>query len=89
MEDSLGLSILRVKHNGCLGAGCPPRGCRNGVRLMEELRSHFSTARASYITPQHRWESVCPCNGETGASPGVLTGPCDSSSSSLALQRAQ
>lgn len=63
MEDSLGLSILRVKHNGCLGAGCPPRGCRNAVRLMEELRSHFGTARTSYITPQHRWESVCPCNG--------------------------
>ncbi|KAF7651331.1 hypothetical protein LDENG_00112250, partial [Lucifuga dentata] len=62
IEDSLGLSILRVSHNRCLGAGCPPRGCRNAVRLMGERLSHFTTARAGYITPQHTWESVCPCN---------------------------
>ncbi|XP_029020487.2 LOW QUALITY PROTEIN: protocadherin Fat 2 [Betta splendens] len=57
IEDALGLKILRLSHNGCLGPGCPPRGCRNAVRL-----SHFTTARAGYITPQHSWESVCPCN---------------------------
>ncbi|XP_069025546.1 protocadherin Fat 2 [Embiotoca jacksoni] len=62
LEDSLGLSILRVKHDGCLGAGCPPRGCRNAVLLSAERLSHFTTARAGYITPQHTWESVCPCN---------------------------
>ncbi|XP_029297728.1 LOW QUALITY PROTEIN: protocadherin Fat 2 [Cottoperca gobio] len=62
LEDSLGLSILRVSHNGCLGTGCPPRGCRNAVRLTSERLSHFTTARAAYITPQHAWESVCPCN---------------------------
>ncbi|XP_076595621.1 protocadherin Fat 2 [Chaetodon auriga] len=62
MEDSLGLSILRVSHNGCLGTGCPPRGCRNAVQLTGERMSHFTTARAGYITPQHTWESVCPCN---------------------------
>ncbi|KAK5864335.1 hypothetical protein PBY51_015585 [Eleginops maclovinus] len=62
MEDSLGVSILRVKHNGCLGAGCPSRGCRNAVRLTSERLNHFTTARAAYITPQHSWESVCPCN---------------------------
>ncbi|XP_008304405.1 protocadherin Fat 2 [Stegastes partitus] len=62
MEDSLGLSILRVSHNGCLGTGCPPRGCRNAVRLSGERLSHFTTARAGYITPLHTWESVCPCN---------------------------
>uniref|UniRef100_A0A673AU48 FAT atypical cadherin 2 n=1 Tax=Sphaeramia orbicularis TaxID=375764 RepID=A0A673AU48_9TELE len=64
LEDSLGLSILRVSHNGCLGPGCPPRGCRNAVRLTGDTLSHFTTARAGYITPQHRWESVCPCNGK-------------------------
>uniref|UniRef100_A0AAQ6IQZ5 FAT atypical cadherin 2 n=1 Tax=Anabas testudineus TaxID=64144 RepID=A0AAQ6IQZ5_ANATE len=63
LEDSLGLRILRVSHNGCLGTGCPPRGCRNAVRLTGERLSHFTTARAGYITPQHSWESVCPCNG--------------------------
>ncbi|XP_034739835.1 protocadherin Fat 2 isoform X1 [Etheostoma cragini] len=62
IEDSLGLSIHRVRHNGCLGTGCPPRGCRNAVRLTHERLSHFTTARAGYITPQHTWESVCPCN---------------------------
>nr|XP_020449665.1 protocadherin Fat 2 [Monopterus albus] len=62
LEDSLGLSILRVSHNGCLGSGCPPRGCRNAVRLSAERLAHFTTARAAYITPQHTWESVCPCN---------------------------
>ncbi|XP_069388159.1 protocadherin Fat 2 [Paralichthys olivaceus] len=62
MEDSLGLSILRVSHNGCVGVSCPPRGCRNAVRLTGERLGHFTTARAGYITPQHTWESVCPCN---------------------------
>ncbi|XP_053180130.1 protocadherin Fat 2 [Scomber japonicus] len=62
IEDSLGLNIRRVSHNGCLGLGCPPRSCRNAVRLMGERLSHFTTARAGYITPQHSWESVCPCN---------------------------
>uniref|UniRef100_A0A3P8RV15 FAT atypical cadherin 2 n=1 Tax=Amphiprion percula TaxID=161767 RepID=A0A3P8RV15_AMPPE len=62
VKDSLGLRILRVSHNGCLGTGCPPRGCRNAVRLSGERLSHFTTARAGYITPLHTWESVCPCN---------------------------
>ncbi|XP_031602153.2 protocadherin Fat 2 [Oreochromis aureus] len=62
IEDSLSLSILRVSHNGCLGSGCPPRGCRNSVRLSGERLGHFTTARAAYITPQHTWESACPCN---------------------------
>nr|XP_046262776.1 protocadherin Fat 2 isoform X2 [Scatophagus argus] len=62
IEYSLGLSILRLTHNGCLGTGCPPRGCRNAIRLRGERLSHFTTARAVYITPQHSWESVCPCN---------------------------
>ncbi|XP_051276649.1 protocadherin Fat 2 [Dicentrarchus labrax] len=62
IEDSLGLSILRVSHNGCLGTGCPPRGCRNAVQLSGGRLSHYTTARAGYITPQHTWESICPCN---------------------------
>ncbi|XP_075961283.1 protocadherin Fat 2 [Anarhichas minor] len=62
IEDSLGLRNLRVIHNGCLGAGCPPRGCRNAVRLTADRLSHFTAAGAGYITPRHTWESVCPCN---------------------------
>uniref|UniRef100_A0A8C4H5W0 FAT atypical cadherin 2 n=1 Tax=Dicentrarchus labrax TaxID=13489 RepID=A0A8C4H5W0_DICLA len=70
LEDSLGLSILRVSHNGCLGTGCPPRGCRNAVQLSGGRLSHYTTARAGYITPQHTWESICPCNGTSVC-------PCD------------
>ncbi|XP_056456334.1 protocadherin Fat 2 [Gadus chalcogrammus] len=63
LEDSLGLSIQSVSHNGCLGTGCPSRGCRNAVRLAGDRLNHYTTARASFITPHHAWESVCPCNG--------------------------
>ncbi|XP_077389169.1 protocadherin Fat 2 isoform X2 [Festucalex cinctus] len=62
IEDSLGLDVVHLSYNGCLGAGCPPRGCRNTIRLPEDTMNHFSTARLAYITPRHRWESVCPCN---------------------------
>lgn len=63
IEDSLGLRIPKVSHNGCVDATCPPRGCRNAVLLSGARLSHFTTARAGYITPQHTWESVCSCNG--------------------------
>lgn len=33
------------------------------MQLTGERLSHFTTARANYITPHHTWESVCPCNG--------------------------
>ena len=74
IEDSLGLSVLRVHHNGCLGTECPPRGCRNSVQMRGERLSHYATARAGFITPQHTWESVCPCNGRcTGSVSGFAT----------------
>ncbi|MEQ2194497.1 hypothetical protein XENOCAPTIV_030154, partial [Xenoophorus captivus] len=62
MEDALVLRISKVSHDGCVGASCPPRGCRNAVLLSGVRLSHFTTARAGYITPQHTWESVCSCN---------------------------
>uniref|UniRef100_A0A8C2E4Q2 FAT atypical cadherin 2 n=1 Tax=Cyprinus carpio TaxID=7962 RepID=A0A8C2E4Q2_CYPCA len=63
VEDTLGLNILRLKHDGCVGAGCPPRGCRNAVVMRQGRMSNYATTRANFITPQHRWESVCSCNG--------------------------
>lgn len=63
LEDSLGLNVLSLSHDGCLGGSCPPRGCRNAVRLMGEQLSHYGTTRITYVTPHHHWESVCPCNG--------------------------
>ncbi|XP_077465395.1 protocadherin Fat 2 [Stigmatopora argus] len=62
IEDSQGLNVVQLTHNGCLGAGCPPRGCSNTVYLPRDTMSHFTTARLAYITPPHRWESICPCN---------------------------
>lgn len=63
VEDALGLNVLRLKHDGCLGAGCPPQGCRNTVVMRQGRMSNYATARANFITPQHSWESVCSCNG--------------------------
>lgn len=60
---SLGLNILRVKGNVCVGDDCPQPGCRNTVLIKEERVRHYSTARASFFTPHHSWESVCSCNG--------------------------
>uniref|UniRef100_A0A3Q3DSY9 FAT atypical cadherin 2 n=1 Tax=Hippocampus comes TaxID=109280 RepID=A0A3Q3DSY9_HIPCM len=60
--DSLGLDVVHLSYNGCLGDGCPPRRCRNTIHLAGDTMYHFSTARLAYITPRHRWESVCPCN---------------------------
>ncbi|XP_051945095.1 protocadherin Fat 2 [Xyrauchen texanus] len=62
VEDSLGLNVLRLKHDGCVGVGCPPLGCRNSVVMREGRMSNYATARANFITPQHSWESVCSCN---------------------------
>ncbi|XP_051506561.1 protocadherin Fat 2-like [Myxocyprinus asiaticus] len=62
VEDALGLNVLRLKHDGCVGVGCPPRGCRNSVVMREGRMSNYATARANFITPQHSWESVCFCN---------------------------
>ncbi|XP_062856682.1 protocadherin Fat 2 [Trichomycterus rosablanca] len=62
VKATLGLSMLSVKHDGCTGDGCSPPGCKSSVLMSEERVSHYSTARASFITPQHSWESVCSCN---------------------------
>lgn len=62
MEDSLGLTIPKLTHSSCVGPGCAPRGCRSSVRLIRGSVEHYTTARAGFITPQHEWESVCPCN---------------------------
>ncbi|XP_016310855.1 protocadherin Fat 2 [Sinocyclocheilus anshuiensis] len=62
IEDTLGLNVLKLKHDGCVGAGCPPRGCRNAVVMRQGRMSNYATARANFITPQHSWESVCSCN---------------------------
>ncbi|KAL2077818.1 hypothetical protein ACEWY4_027322 [Coilia grayii] len=62
-EEALGLSVLRLHHDGCLEPGCPPRGCKGAVVINEERVSHYATARVGFITPQHYWESVCFCNG--------------------------
>lgn len=64
VKANLGLSILSVKHDGCIGDDCAPLGCKSSVLLSDERVSHYSTARNSFITPGHSWESVCSCNGK-------------------------
>lgn len=63
VNGSLGMRILRVRGNGCVGDGCPQPGCRSTVLMNEERVKHYSTTRASFFTPHHSWESVCSCNG--------------------------
>ncbi|XP_022539774.2 protocadherin Fat 2 [Astyanax mexicanus] len=62
VENTLGLSVLRVRHGGCVRSGCHEQSCRSSVLMSEERVNHYSTARASFITPRHSWESVCSCN---------------------------
>ncbi|KAI5607990.1 protocadherin Fat 2 [Silurus asotus] len=62
INTSLGLNILRVSGNACVGDSCPQPGCRSTVLMNEERVRHYSTARASFFTPHHTWESVCSCN---------------------------
>ncbi|KAF5893704.1 protocadherin Fat 2, partial [Clarias magur] len=62
LNASLGLNILRVRGNGCVGDDCPQPGCRRTVLMNEDWERHYSTARASFFTPHHTWESVCSCN---------------------------
>lgn len=63
MNSTLGLSIHRVRQHSCVEHGCPGRSCRSSVLMSEERMNHYSTARASFITPRHSWENVCSCNG--------------------------
>ncbi|TSK28143.1 Protocadherin Fat 2 [Bagarius yarrelli] len=62
INSSLGLRILKVRDSGCVGDSCSQPGCRSTVLINEESVRHYSTARASFFTPHHSWESVCTCN---------------------------
>lgn len=62
---SLGLNVLRVRgNNTCVGDGCLQPICRSTVLMNKERVRHYSTARASFFTPHHSWESICNCNGK-------------------------
>ncbi|KAJ8394032.1 hypothetical protein AAFF_G00053760 [Aldrovandia affinis] len=62
MEDTTGVSVLRVRQGACVGLDCPPRGCADRVRITGEGVTHYTSARTGFITPHHTWESVCSCN---------------------------
>ncbi|XP_066572717.1 protocadherin Fat 2 [Amia ocellicauda] len=62
IEDSVGINIVQVHRSSCMGAGCPLRGCKSTVRMAGESSSIYTTARTSFVTPQHTWEMVCFCN---------------------------
>ncbi|XP_035265581.1 protocadherin Fat 2 [Anguilla anguilla] len=62
MENDMGIRVTRVRQESCVGVDCPPRGCRNTVRVTDEWVSHYTSARTGFITPRHTWESVCFCN---------------------------
>lgn len=61
--DAMGLDVLRIRHGACAGPECRQASCRNTVRLLGDAEGPYATARASFITPRHAWESICSCNG--------------------------
>uniref|UniRef100_A0A8C9UXP7 FAT atypical cadherin 2 n=1 Tax=Scleropages formosus TaxID=113540 RepID=A0A8C9UXP7_SCLFO len=60
--DAMGLTVAEVRRGACVTSDCRQASCRNTVRLVGETESQYATARTSFITPQHSWESVCSCN---------------------------
>ncbi|RXM96182.1 Protocadherin Fat 1 [Acipenser ruthenus] len=62
IEELLGTQITKMKHGFCKGPSCPPAGCKSTVQMDAESISTYTTARISFITPQHVWEVVCSCN---------------------------
>ncbi|XP_023653219.2 protocadherin Fat 2 [Paramormyrops kingsleyae] len=61
--DAMGLDVLRIRHGACAGPECRQASCRNTVRLLGDVEGPYATARASFSTPRHAWESICSCNG--------------------------
>ncbi|XP_040851121.1 protocadherin Fat 2 [Ochotona curzoniae] len=47
----------------CQGPSCQGQGCQETVHLDPKVGPTYSTARLSILTPRHRLEQNCSCNG--------------------------
>lgn len=64
LEEISGVRILSVYHKLCLGLDCPWKFCEEKVTMDENAMSTHSTARLSFVTPHHRRDAVCLCQGK-------------------------
>ncbi|XP_042544933.1 protocadherin Fat 2 [Dipodomys spectabilis] len=64
MEQSVGIQIRSALPVGpCQGPSCQDPSCQMMVHLDPNVGPPYSTARLSILTPRHRLERSCSCNG--------------------------
>ncbi|XP_048189851.1 protocadherin Fat 2 [Perognathus longimembris pacificus] len=64
MEQSVGIQIRSAVPVGlCQGPSCQDPSCHTTVHLDPNVGPPYSTARLSILTPRHRLERSCSCNG--------------------------
>lgn len=70
MEHSVGIQMRSATPVvPCQGPSCQGQICQETVHLDPRAGPTYSTARLSILTPRHRLERSCSCNGEERASP--------------------
>ncbi|XP_063075464.1 protocadherin Fat 1a isoform X1 [Engraulis encrasicolus] len=72
MEERIGVRIVRVIKKLCAGLppDCPQRFCQETVSLEPAAMTTYSTARLSFVTPRHKRQATCQCEG--GKCPVVI-----------------
>lgn len=71
MEHSVGIQMRSAMPGvPCQGPSCQGHVCQETVHLAPRVGPAYSTARLSILTPRHRRERTCACNGEHCAFPG-------------------
>uniref|UniRef100_A0A8C0ZPK4 Protocadherin Fat 2 n=1 Tax=Castor canadensis TaxID=51338 RepID=A0A8C0ZPK4_CASCN len=64
MEHSVGIQMRSAMPVvPCQGPKCQPQACQETVHLDPKVGPTYSTARLSILTPRHRLERNCSCNG--------------------------
>ncbi|XP_076993564.1 protocadherin Fat 2 [Tamandua tetradactyla] len=64
MEHSVGIQLRSAMPVlPCQGPGCQGQFCQETVHLDPKVGPSYSTARLSILTPRHRLEKTCSCNG--------------------------
>lgn len=70
MEHSVGIQMRSAMPVvPCQGPSCQGQICQETVHLDPRVGPTYSTARLSILTPRHRLERNCSCNGEEWAHP--------------------
>lgn len=65
MEDSVGIQMrLAMPVVPCQRPSCQGQICQETVRLDPRVGPMYSTAKLSILTPRHRLDRNCSCNGE-------------------------